>query len=98
MPFGSPDRERFEFEHGWDRPVPGRRGRPWINTLLLLLTIGTTTLMGALHYAAFRAGFTLAVPALSPSTADEHRRHAAAEMRKAVRREMAQRFEALRGG
>jgi acyl-CoA hydrolase len=38
------------------------------------------------------------VPALSPSTADEHRRHAAAEMRKAVRREMAQRFEALRGG
>ena len=66
-PFDSPDGERFQPAHGWDRPVTARRGRPWINTLLLLLTIVTTTLMGALHYAAFRAGFTLAVPALSPS-------------------------------
>ena len=38
------------------------------------------------------------VPPLRPTTADETRRHAAAEMRRAVRREMEQRFEALRGG
>jgi acyl-CoA hydrolase len=38
------------------------------------------------------------VPALQPSTPDEHRRHAAAEVRRAVRREMQQRFEALHVG
>jgi acyl-CoA hydrolase len=38
------------------------------------------------------------VPPLKPSTPDERRRHAAAELRREVRREMAQRFEALRGG
>jgi acyl-CoA hydrolase len=38
------------------------------------------------------------VPALQPATPDEHRRHAAAELRKAMRREMEQRFEALRAG
>jgi acyl-CoA hydrolase len=38
------------------------------------------------------------VPPLQPSTPDERRRHAAAELRREVRREMAQRFEALRGG
>jgi acyl-CoA hydrolase len=36
------------------------------------------------------------VPPLQPSTPDEHRRHAAAEVRRAVRRELQQRFEALR--
>ena len=36
------------------------------------------------------------VPPLQPQTADERRRHAAAEVRKQVRREMEQRFEALR--
>jgi acyl-CoA hydrolase len=36
------------------------------------------------------------VPPLQPSTPDERRRHAAAEVRRAVRREMQQRFEALR--
>jgi membrane-associated protease RseP (regulator of RpoE activity) len=51
----------------WDAPLPARHGRPWINTLLLLLTIGTTTFMGGLHYAGFRAGFTTAVPPLSLS-------------------------------
>jgi acyl-CoA hydrolase len=35
------------------------------------------------------------VPPLQPSTPDERRRHAAAEVRRAVRREMQQRFEAL---
>jgi acyl-CoA hydrolase len=38
------------------------------------------------------------VPTLQPSTPDEHRRHAAAEVRRAVRREMQQRFEALHAG
>jgi acyl-CoA hydrolase len=38
------------------------------------------------------------VPTLHPSTPDEHRRHAAAEVRRAVRREMQQRFEALHAG
>lgn len=38
------------------------------------------------------------VPPLKPSTPDERRRHAAAELRREVRREMQQRFEALRGG
>ena len=48
----------------WEAPAPVRQGRPWINGLLLLVTLGTTTGMGALHYAGFRAGFTDAVPAL----------------------------------
>lgn len=48
----------------WEAPAPVRRGRPWLNALLLLATLVTTTGMGALHYAGFRAGFTNAVPAL----------------------------------
>jgi acyl-CoA hydrolase len=36
------------------------------------------------------------VPPLRPFTPDEKRRHAAAEVRKAMRREMEQRFAALR--
>ena len=38
-----------------------------------------------------------AVKALRPSTPDERRRHAGAELRKAMRREMEQRFAAARG-
>jgi acyl-CoA hydrolase len=38
------------------------------------------------------------VPALQPSTPDERRRHAAAEVRREVRREMQQRFDALHAG
>jgi acyl-CoA hydrolase len=38
------------------------------------------------------------VPPLQPSTPDEQRRHAAAQVRKAMRREMEQRFEGLRAG
>ncbi|HVK32577.1 MAG TPA: acyl-CoA thioesterase [Burkholderiaceae bacterium] len=38
------------------------------------------------------------VPPIAPATPDERRRHAAAEVRRAVRREMEQRFEALRVG
>ena len=40
----------------------------------------------------------VAVPPLAPSTPDEHRRYAAAELRRQVRREMEQRFAALRSG
>ena len=38
------------------------------------------------------------VPALVPQTADERRRHAAAQVRQEMRREMQQRFDALRAG
>lgn len=41
-------------------------------------------------------GKPVAVTPLAPATADEHRRHAAAEVRKQMRREMEQRFSALR--
>jgi acyl-CoA hydrolase len=41
-------------------------------------------------------GKPVAVPALRPFTPDERRRHAGAEMRKAMRREMEQRFAAVR--
>lgn len=37
-----------------------------------------------------------AVPALEPATPDEHRRHAAATLRKTVRQEMEQRYAAIR--
>ncbi len=39
----------------------------------------------------------VAVPALKPSTPDERRRHAAAEVRKQLRQEFGKRFEELRG-
>jgi membrane-associated protease RseP (regulator of RpoE activity) len=38
--------------HVW-RPVPKFRDRVWLHVLLLVLTIGTTTFVGAFHYAAF---------------------------------------------
>ncbi len=41
-------------------------------------------------------GRTTPVPPLQPSTSDERRRHAAAELRKTMRREMEQRFAAIR--
>jgi acyl-CoA hydrolase len=37
-----------------------------------------------------------AVPAIEPATPDEHRRHAAAALRKAMRQEMEQRYAAIR--
>jgi membrane-associated protease RseP (regulator of RpoE activity) len=46
-----------------EAPAPVRHGRPGLNALLFLATLSTTTGMGALHYAGFRAGFTDAVPA-----------------------------------
>jgi membrane-associated protease RseP (regulator of RpoE activity) len=43
-------------------PAPRRRRRPWVNWLLLVLTIGSTTLIGALHYAGFISDFGAQVP------------------------------------
>ncbi|MDO8906130.1 acyl-CoA thioesterase [Hydrogenophaga sp.] len=43
-------------------------------------------------------GKPAAVPALAPVTPDEHRRHAAAEIRREMRREMQRRFAALHTG
>jgi membrane-associated protease RseP (regulator of RpoE activity) len=63
----STGRREFQFGDGWYMPAPVRRGRPWVNGLLFLVTLVTTTGMGALHYAAFRAGFTAAIPDLSIS-------------------------------
>lgn len=42
------------------------------------------------------AGKPIPVPALSPATPDEHRRHAAATLRKTMRQEMEQRYAAIR--
>lgn len=42
------------------------------------------------------AGKPVAVPALSPATPDEHRRHASAMLRKTMRQEMEQRYAAIR--
>jgi acyl-CoA hydrolase len=41
-------------------------------------------------------GKPIAVPPLSPATPDEHRRHAAATLRKTMRQEMEQRYAAIR--
>jgi membrane-associated protease RseP (regulator of RpoE activity) len=43
-------------EAAW-RPRPKFQDRRWLHALLLLLTIGTTTLVGANHYAAFLSDF-----------------------------------------
>ena len=47
----------------WERPVRRpRRGRRWIHLALFLLTIATTTAVGALHYAGFAANFGESLP------------------------------------
>lgn len=35
----------------------GRRGRPWLNVALFLLTVVSTTAIGAVHYAGFASDF-----------------------------------------
>lgn len=45
--------------------LPRRRGRPWLNLLLFLLTIGSTTFFGALHYEGFALAFE---PGAAPTT------------------------------
>lgn len=38
-------------------PAPPRRGRKWVNVVMFGLTLATTTLAGAEHYAAFQSEF-----------------------------------------
>src|SRR5215213_5151050 len=64
-PFDPTDPNVFARAETWVVPPPARRGRPWVNAMLLVLTILTTTGMGALHYAGFRAGFGPATPAFT---------------------------------
>jgi len=49
--------DRFDVPHALPPRPPKFGGRLWLHVLLLLLTIGTTTLAGALHYAAFASEF-----------------------------------------
>ena len=46
----------------WQAPVRRRRRRPWIHLTLFLLTVATTTGVGALHYAGFAADFGASLP------------------------------------
>lgn len=59
FPGGDPWPEHLD-DVPWLEPVPVRRRfqhRYWLHALLLLATVATTTLVGALHYAAFEAAF-----------------------------------------
>jgi hypothetical protein len=47
------------------QPRPKFKDRVWLHALLLLLTIATTTIAGANHYAAFIADFGPGDPSLS---------------------------------
>jgi membrane-associated protease RseP (regulator of RpoE activity) len=58
-PLGPPD------ERAWRGPALRPRRRAWINWLLFVLTIGSTTLIGSLHYAGFVSDFGARVPAFS---------------------------------
>lgn len=66
--------EDVHWETGSVRPAPVRRRRPtrdriWVNALLLLLTIGSTTLLGSDHYRSFLTDFGVASLAVSPLSA-----------------------------
>ena len=39
-----------------------RRGRPWVNLVLFLATVASTTLMGASHYQGFVSGYDVTSP------------------------------------
>ena len=49
----------------WPPPVAARKDRVWLHVLLVLLTLGTTTIAGVDHYLAFQNNF--ASPSLSLS-------------------------------
>lgn len=49
--------DRFDVSYALPPRPPKFGGRIWLHVLLLLLTIGTTTTAGALHYAAFASEF-----------------------------------------
>jgi membrane-associated protease RseP (regulator of RpoE activity) len=45
-------------EHPYYVPPPRRRDRVWVHVLLLVLTVVTTTLVGASHFFSFSHGFS----------------------------------------
>lgn len=57
LPPPQPPFDRFDVSYALPPGPPKFRGRVWLHVLLLLLTIGTTTVAGALHYAAFASEF-----------------------------------------
>ena len=48
---------RLGDDHPYYLPPPRRRDRVWVHVLLLVLTVVTTTLVGASHFFGFSAGF-----------------------------------------
>src|SRR2546428_2227968 len=54
-------------EFAW-RPRPKFQDKVWRHVLLFVLTVATTTLAGALHYASFVSDFDTAAPALSTTS------------------------------
>lgn len=62
-----------EFGAYYYTPPAPRRDRIWLHTLLFLLTIVTTTFVGALHYFSFAAGFSQDAADLSVSVLGEPR-------------------------
>ncbi len=57
VPEPQPPYERFDVSFVPPPRPPKFGGRLWLHVLLLLLTIATTTVAGALHYAAFASEF-----------------------------------------
>jgi membrane-associated protease RseP (regulator of RpoE activity) len=51
-------------------PLFMRQDRVWLHVLLLVLTVVTTTYVGALHYFSFDAGFGAGAQALVPALGD----------------------------
>lgn len=52
-----PPHDRFDVSFALPPRPPKFAGRTWLHVVLLLLTIGTTTVAGALHYAVFASEF-----------------------------------------
>ena len=52
----------YEWSSLQEARPPKFQDRIWLHALLLLLTIGTTTCSGVLHYQAYTAGFTSPAP------------------------------------
>jgi len=62
----SPARPPLDPVHLWATPLPPRRSElSWRHVVLFLLTIATTTLAGAQHFASFQLDFNARAPQLS---------------------------------
>jgi membrane-associated protease RseP (regulator of RpoE activity) len=64
-----PFRPGDETTYSWQPLPPPPRTRGWVYVLLLVLTVVTTTFMGALHYFSFSLGFN-PDPAAEPAWSD----------------------------